>query len=172
MGRQAHLGLLLFVLAIVAWVGVVRSQIKTFSGNLLLTKVKTVELASYKQRVSDVEEVKQKGEAIQGTLRSVYLAMPKESQIPEALVMIEALGKSSGVVFGTASLGTAAGSQVPVSISFTGKLDSVNRFLDAVHNNVRTAVTKTQTIGSDKSGNLTVTMQLGLVYQGREAVSP
>lgn len=166
MNKKPKLGLILFVVAVVAWFGLVRGQMGELSDNLLQAKVKNVELNSYNQRLTDVEFAKQQGEAIQSTLRALYLALPKTSQIPEALVMIESLGTSTGISFTTASLGTPTDSEIPVVISFTGSLDAINRFHEALYNNVRTAVVKSQSVATDDAGNLTVRLQLGLVYQG------
>src|SRR5205823_3858496 len=94
------------------------------------------------------------------------LAMPTASQVPEVLVMIESIGSSAGVNFSTVSVGTPDGTQVPVTLTFSGNQDAVNHFLDAVNNNVRTATLKNQAVTTDATGVLNVTTQLGLSYQG------
>jgi Tfp pilus assembly protein PilO len=166
MTKQPRLGLILFVVAILAWFGLVRSQTHNFSEKLLQSKARQLEVTSYDQRIKDIDYARAQGEAIQGTLRALFLAMPKSSQVPEVLVMIENLGSSAGVTFTTASVGAPSGNQVPISIAFGGSLDNVTRFLDAIHNNIRTGIVRSQTVNADKGGNLTVTLQLGLVYQG------
>jgi len=161
---------------------VIRPQMTTFGTRSLAVKVKKTELDSYNQRLSDLKVIKDQGDTVQKTLQAMYLAMPKAAQIPEVLVMMENIGNNSGVVFNSVTLGTPTAAtaeaqaqivdtsgtvaEVPVAVSFTGNLDSVNKFLDAIRNNIRTATVKNQSLTADANGNLTVTMQLGLVYQG------
>lgn len=174
MNIRAHMGIVLLLVAILGWIAVLRPQISTFSDNSLHVKVADAELTSYNQRLTDLQAIKSQGSAVTTLLKNMSLAMPRSSQVPEVLVMIENLGSSSGVLMTGVSLGsTTAGTvssgstaQVPVSVSFTGSLDSVTKFLTAIRNNIRTASVQNQTITADKSGTLSVTMQLGLVYQG------
>ena len=183
MNNHSRIGILLLVVAIVGWFVVVRGQIDKFSAKTLTAKARAIEVASHDQRLSDLKLIKDQGETVQKTLRAMYLAMPSASQVPEVLVMIETIGANSGVVFSGVSLGTPTGAsvdiaaaldsgasaniaEVPVTVSYSGNLDSVNRFLSAVNQNVRTAKIKNQTINSDKAGAMNVTMLLGLVYQG------
>lgn len=175
MNIRSHLGILLLLVAILGWIAVVRPQIASFSDKSLKVKAADTELTSYNQRLSDLKSIKDQGTSVANLLKNMYLAMPRSSQIPEVLVMIENIGSSSGVVMSGVSLGSssangtvssAATAEVPVSVSFTGTLDSVTKFLNAIRNNIRTASVVSQTITADKSGTLSVTMQLGLVYQG------
>lgn len=166
MAKNSRIGLILLMVAVFAYLVVLKSQLVTFSANALKVKTLSEESKSYEQRIVDIEAIKTQGDAIQTTLKSMYLAMPKTSQIPEALVMIDALASNSGVVLSTASIGTPSGSELPISLSFGGDLTSVTKFLDAIHANIRTAVVKNQSISSDEAGNLTISIQLGLVYQG------
>lgn len=166
MKKKRHYGLLLLLAAIVGWFGVINSQIKSFSDNTLKVKVLNTEVASYNQRLSDLDAIRKQGSGVTSTLTALFLAMPKSSQVPEVLVMVEGLGSSSGVTFNEVNVGTPDGSLVPVHLSFTGSVGAVNAFLAAVNKNIRTAVLKNQSITTDQSGNLNVTVQLGLVYQG------
>lgn len=166
MKKQSRLGLILLGLAIIGWFAVARGQIAVFSERSLQAKVLSEEVDSYEKRIEDVGVIKEQGEAVQSTLKAMFLAMPKTSQIPEALVMIESLAGSAGVVLSTATVGTPVDSELPVTIAFGGDINAVTKFLDAINNNVRTARVKNQTISSDGNGNLTVSLQLGFVYQG------
>lgn len=176
MNMKAHTGILLLLVAIIGWFAVVRPQISTFSDRSLQVKVASTELDSYNQRLADLQTIRSQGSSVTNLIKNMYLAMPRSSQIPEVLVMIENIGGNSGVVMNGVSLGTSsptsgtvsstATAEVPVSISFTGSLDSVTKFLNAIRDNIRTATVKSQTISADKSGALSVTMQIGLVYQG------
>ncbi len=175
MNLRSHLGMLLLLVAVIGWFAVVKPQMTTYSENTLNYKVKATELDSYNQRITDLKTIQEGANSVQKILKDMYLAMPKASQIPEVLVMIESISGSSGVVLNginvgtvTASSATTAGavSQVPVSVSFSGSLTSVTSFLDAVYNNIRTATVNSQTMSADQNGNLSVTMQLGIVYQG------
>lgn len=168
MTKKSRIGLILLAVAIFGWFAVVRPQIDRFAERSLEAKVLSEELASYEQRIADVEEIKKRGEEVQAILRSLYLALPKSSQVPEVLVMIQAIANNSGVVLTAASVGTPSGEEVPVVIGFSGNVSTVATFLDALHNNVRTATVKSQNMTSDGSGNLTVSMSVGLVYQGGE----
>ncbi len=165
--KKLRLGLLLLVVAIIGWFSVVRGQLKVFSDNVLQVKVKETESTAYTTRLDHVKTIKSAGSTTQNKLTAYFLAMPRLSQVPEVLVMIESIGTSSGIVFNSVSVGTPDGSQVPVSVSFTGSVATTSNFLDAVYNNVRTAIVKSQTITSDRSGNLTYNIQLGLIYQGQ-----
>lgn len=183
MNKHSRIGILLLIVAIIGWFAIVRPQVETFSENTLTAKARAIEVASYDQRLADLNIIKNEGETVQKTLRAMYLAMPTLSQVPEVLVMIETIGSNSGVVFSGVTLGTPTGSsnslasafaasdstttaEVPVTISFSGNLDSVNKFITAVNQNVRTGIIKSQTINADKAGAMNVSMLLGLVYQG------
>lgn len=166
MATKSHRGILLLLIALIGWFFVVRPQIAVFAERSLDAKVVQEEAASYAQRVEDVAFIRDKGAVIQNVLTAQYLAMPKQAQIPEVLVMVEALAASSGLVLGSATIGEPSSNEVPVSISFTGSLGNVNAFLDTLHNNIRTVVVKDQALLADDSGTVTVTMQLGLVFQG------
>ena len=164
--KNRHIGLLLLLVSLLGWFGVIRPQIHTFSANSLTAKVRSEEALSYNQRVEDLKTIKQQGDAVKSTLDALYLAMPKLAQVPETLVMMESIGANTGVVFSSLSVGTPANGEVPVSLAFTGSLSSVTSFLDGLNKNVRTAMVKGQSMTSDAAGNLSVSMQLGLVYQG------
>ncbi|MEX0594541.1 MAG: type 4a pilus biogenesis protein PilO [Patescibacteria group bacterium] len=166
MKNMKRWGILLLFVAIFGWFAVIRPQINAFSQKALSVKVKSEEVKSYKQRIADLDAIKAQGDSVTRTLEALFLAMPKSSQIPEVLVMIDALGSRSGVTLDAATVGTPSAGEVPVSLSFTGSLGSVTKFLNAIHNNVRTAIVKNQAITSDDNGQMTVNMQLGLVYQG------
>lgn len=166
MNKIKRMGIILLFVAIFGWFAVIRPQVSAFSQKALATKAKGTEVASYEQRIADLDAIKKQGSTVTETLESLYLAMPKSSQIPEVLVMVESLASRSGVSFDTASVGTPTGGEVPVSISFSGGLTSLTKFLDAVNNNVRTAIIKNQSITSDDNGRMTANIQLGLVYQG------
>jgi Tfp pilus assembly protein PilO len=161
-----HFGFILILISILGWLGLVRPQIKQFSENSLLAEARAKELQSYQTRLDHLKQIKQKGESVTSTLDALFLAMPKEAQIPEVLVMMESIGANTGVVFSSFSVGAPASGEVPVSVSFSGNLTSVNAFLDALGQNVRTARVKSQSVNSDSLGNLSISMQLGLIYQG------
>ncbi len=164
--NKSNRGFLLLLVAVIGWFFIVRPQINVFAERSLDAKVKQEELFSYEQRVDDLTFIRDKGETIQSVLRAQYLAMPKTSQIPEVLVMIEALASSSGVTLGSATVGEPGASEVPVTVAFSGNLGTITSFLNAMHNNIRTVVVKDQSMIADNNGTLTVTMQLGLVFQG------
>lgn len=166
MKKIKSLGIILLFVAILGWFAVIRPQISAFSEQALAVKIKVEEVKSYQQRISDLDTIKTKGGAVTATLEALFLAMPKSSQIPEVLVMIDSLGSRSGVVLDAATVGTPTSGEVPVTMSFTGNLSSVINFLDAINENVRTAIIKSQAITADNSGNMTVNIQIGLVYQG------
>jgi len=166
MAKQSRLGLILLAVAILGWFAVLQPQVRVFSDRATQAKALSVEVNSYNQRLSDINDIKSKGDTIASTLKAMYLAMPKSTQIPETLVMIESIASNSGVVLSSASIGTPSGSVVPVTLGFSGSLTSVSKFLDAIYANIRTGVVKSQAIGSDGNGNLTVSMNIGLVYQG------
>ncbi|MBI4948466.1 type 4a pilus biogenesis protein PilO [Candidatus Berkelbacteria bacterium] len=176
--KHSRLGIFLLILAVFGWFAFLRGQITVFGEKSLDAKARSVELESYKTRIADLKQIKEKGEQVQSTLRAMYLAMPKQNQIPEVLVMIETIGANSGIVFSGVTVGNTTANQtvpgtdastiaeVPVTVSFNGTLTSVTKFISAINTNIRTAKVQSQTISADKSGILTVTMQLGLVYQG------
>jgi Tfp pilus assembly protein PilO len=166
MAKKNRLGLILLLLAIVGWFGVINGQINSFANNSLQTKVLNVEVNSYNQRIADLDFIRSQGSAVTATLTDLFLAMPKASQVPEVLVMMEGIGSNAGITFNDVNVSVPDGSQVPVTMSFTGNQASVTGFLDAVYKNIRTVAVKSQSIGVDQSGNLNVTMQLGLIYQG------
>lgn len=177
--NHSRLGILLLLIAVFGWFALLRGQITVFGERSLEAKARSVEVDSYTKRLADLQSIRDQGDAVARTLRSMYLAMPKQSQVPEVLVMIETIGANSGVVFSGVTVGTPTPTtdssgqvsatqiaEVPVAITFTGTLESVTKFLDAVTTNIRTASVTSQTIAADKTGSMTVTMQLGLVYQG------
>jgi|GEM_PF-1492229 len=166
MKKGLRLGVVLFLVAVAAFFAFVRPQMSALSESLLTAKARNEELSSYQQRLADVSYVQQQGESVQATLKALYLAMPSSSQVPEALVMIESLGASTGINFSSASFGQATESELPVSLAFSGDLTSVSRFMDGIYDNIRTVVVKSQTISADESGTLSVRLELGLVYRG------
>lgn len=166
MPKKSRLGLILLAVAVLGWFVVVRGQAAVFADRALQAKVLSVEVNSYDQRLKDIADINKEGSAVQDTLKSMYLAMPRTSQVPEALVMIESLAGSSGVALSSATIGSPADSQLPVTLGFGGDANSISKFLDAVNSNVRTGIIKSQSISADGSGTLSVTIQMGLVYQG------
>jgi Tfp pilus assembly protein PilO len=165
--KHGVLGLLLFIVAVVAWFVVVKGQIKSFSENSLAAEAKNAELTSYKDRYSQVDKIVTQGGAdASARLDAYFLALPKLPQIPEVLVMIEQMGNSSGLVFNAVGVGTPSNGEVPVTITFGGSLTSIDNFLNTLYTNVRTVRVKSQVLTADKSGTLSVSMQLSLVYQG------
>lgn len=166
MKKHSRVGLILLFAAIIGWFAVLKPAINTFSERALKVKALSTEVTSYQQRLQDITDIKGKGDVITDTLKLMYLALPKASQIPETLVMIESIASNSGVVLSSATIGTPSDSQVPVTIGFGGNTTTVTKFLDALYANVRTATIKNQSISSDGSGNLNVSISLGLAYQG------
>jgi len=166
MQKGMRWGYILFLLAIVGFFAVVRPQINKVSELLLEARVRALEVSSHAQRKKDLDDIQSKGETIQSILTAQYLAMPRSSQVPEVLVMIESLASKAGVVLGSATVAAATGGEVPVTLGFTGTLGQVNSFLDAVHNNVRTAVVRNQSLSAGEGGLINLTLQIGLVYQG------
>ncbi|MDP3993138.1 MAG: type 4a pilus biogenesis protein PilO [bacterium] len=166
MKKHSRIGLILLFAAIIGYLAVLKPEIKTFSEQALKVKVLSTEVTSYQQRLQDINDIKGKGEVITETLKQMYLALPKSSQIPETLVMIESIASNSGVVLSSATLGTPSDSQVPITLGFGGNTTTVTKFLDALYANIRTATVKSQSISSDGNGNLNVSIGLGLVYQG------
>jgi Tfp pilus assembly protein PilO len=163
---KSNRGVLLLVVALMGWFFVVKPQLAVFAERSLEARVIQEENRSYAQRVEDITFIRDRGSVIQNVLTAQYLAMPRHAQIPEVLVMIEALAASSGVTLGNATVGDAASNEVPVSISFTGSQENVTNLLDALHDNIRTVIVKDQTLLADKGGLVTVSLQLGLIYQG------
>lgn len=168
MKKFKHMGLVLLFVAVLAWFGVIRPQISAFSENSLQAKARSTEVASHQKRLDDLKQIKEQGDAVKNTLDALYLAMPRESQIPEVLVMMESIGANTGVVFTSFNVGSPTGDEVPVSVSFSGSLSSLAAFIDGLSKNVRTAEIKSQSMSADPNGNLTITMQIGLIYQGEE----
>lgn len=166
MKPQKNIGLLLLLLAVFTWIFLIRGQLKVFGNRALVAKQRSIELSSLDLRIKDLDKIKSSGDTVQSIIRAYNLAMPKLEQIPESLVMIESLGSTAGVVFGAVNVGAPTGGEVPVAVTFSGNLERVSAFLDAVKNNIRSSVITTQTLTAEKNGNLTVAMQLGLVYQG------
>jgi len=163
---MSKVGLFLLLFGILGLFVVVKPQIATFSEKAKETKSLKIEAESYDARLQQIDSIKAQGPAIQETLSRLYFAMPKEAQIPETLVMVESLISSSGASIGSLSIGTPSGTEVPVNVSFSGSLQSINDLLDAFYKNIRTVNVHSQSISSDPSGNVTVSLQAGLVYQG------
>lgn len=166
MKKQSRLGLTLLAVAVIGWFAVLKPQVGVFSDRALQVKALSEEVSSYDQRLKDITDIKGKGDVVTAQLKSLYLAMPRSSQIPETLVMVESIAGTSGVVLSSASVSAPSDSEVPVTLGFRGNTTTISKFLDAIYANIRTASIKSQSITSDGSGNLTVSIGLGLVYQG------
>lgn len=166
MSKKANRGIILLAVAILGFFAVVRPQTGVFAERSLEAKIKSEEVRSYEQRIEDLKFIRDRGATVQSVLTAQYLAMPRSSQIPEVLVMVESLAASAGVVLGNATIGTPSANEVPVTISFTGNIGSVNGFLNALNQNIRTVVVKDQTLVSDDGGNVNLNLSLGLIYQG------
>ena len=163
---QSRLGLLLLLLSILALFFVTKPQIATFSENTLEAKKVSVELTSYQNRVKQLDDIKQQGPAITALLDRYYLAMPKTAQIPESLVMMESMIGQSGVSLNSFAVGVPTASEVPVSLSFSGSLTNVKDMLNVLYKNIRTVNIHNQTMTADPAGNVVISLQLGLAYQG------
>jgi len=163
-------GFLLVLIAILGWFGVVRGQISSFGEQSAALKKTDIELKSYQTRVRHIDAIRTKGDVVKRTLTAFYLAMPRMSQVPETLVMMESLGGTTGIVFSAMNIGTPTAAEVPVAITFSGTQTNVNTFLDALNKNVRTVTVKNQSLTADKAGNLAVSLQLGMLYQGNEQI--
>lgn len=166
MSKKANRGIILLAVAVLGFFAVVRPQTGVFAERSLEAKIKSEEVRSYEQRIEDLKFIRDRGATVQSVLTAQYLAMPRSSQIPEVLVMVESLAASAGVVLGNATIGTPSANEVPVTISFTGNIGSVNGFLNALNQNIRTVVVKDQTLVSDDGGNVNLNLSLGLIYQG------
>jgi Tfp pilus assembly protein PilO len=161
------------IIALIGFVVLAVPQSKLFGSRSLTVKADTAELNSYNQRISDLDTLKSNA-SFQNVINELYQAMPSDSEVPAALVTIGDLGANSGITFtgvnvGSTGAAVSSGSTVPtvpVTVSFSGSLSNVESFLNALYNNIRTVQVQSQTINSDNSGNLIVTMELGLVYQG------
>jgi Tfp pilus assembly protein PilO len=164
--RRGNYGFLLLLIAVIGWFAVVRGQIHAFGERSAQVKQLKIEVDSYQLRIADIDNIRSKGDVVQRTLQAFYLAMPRLSQVPETLVMMESLGGTTGVVFSALNVGAPTAAEVPVTLTFTGTQNTVNTFLDAIDKNVRTVSVKNQSVTADKAGNLSVSLQLGLLFQG------
>lgn len=168
MRKQPIFGLLLLAVAIFGWFTLVRDQISNFGEKALEARALSVEAVSYEERLKHITTIRNEGDqTIRRTLDSFFVAIPRESQIPEVLVMIEQFGNTTGISFSSVGVGSPSENEVPVSLVFSGQMPIVKSFLDTLHENIRTVRIKSQSLSSDGTGMMNVTMQIGLIYQGQ-----
>ena len=169
----SSLGLLFILLTALGFFFVVVPQINDYTANVLTDKATTARANSYDTRIKDLDSILASGTSFQNTIDKLQLALPKGSQVPETLVMVQSLGTSSGITFTGLNVGATSStvntgglSEMPVTVSFTGSTSNLQSFLNALKSNIRTVNVDSQRVSVQPSGALNVTMSLGLVYQG------
>lgn len=126
------------------------------------------ELASAK--IDKLNELKPKLTEYKTTIDDLKMAMPAAQQIPEVLVMVEAIAKNTGLnISGFDIQPSSGGTEVGVNMSATGTYANLAGFTSKLESNVRPIRIKTMSISSSASNGqqISVSVSFGILYQGK-----
>lgn len=104
------------------------------------------------------------------TIDDLRMAMPAAQQIPEVLVMVEAIAKNTGLNISGFDIQPSSGKsgEVGVNMSASGSYDNLAGFTTKLENNVRPI--KINSISVTSAGNasvISVAVNFGILYQGK-----
>lgn len=132
-------------------------------------QAKTQDVKKMNETIGELERLKGVLAGATEQIKRLKLAMPASQQLPEAIVMIEALAKESA--FHIESFGVseaASGNEVGASMSGYGTYSSLYNFTEMLENNIRPLKIKSMSISRGKGNGsiVNVSVGLGLLFQG------
>lgn len=143
-------------------------------------KSQRLELTTQQKAVTDLqtklEAIKQQEKklvASEAKVESLLLALPKDEDVPNLIVMLEHLAQASGGIKFTnlqPSEPKPEGAllKVPVNIAFTGSYDQFQKLLELFRSSLRPFTVEVLSVVKTESG-VSVTMQLATFAQGAQS---
>lgn len=141
-------------------------------------KAERLELATQKKAVTDLqtklEAIKQQEKKLlssEAKVQSLLLALPKDEDVPNLIVMLEHLAQAAGGIKFTnlqPSEPKPEGAllKVPVNIAFTGSYDQFQKLLELFRSSLRPFTVEVLSVVKTESG-VSVTMQLATFAQAQ-----
>ena len=118
-------------------------------------------------QVERLTKLKSGIESTQSAAEELNLAFPRESQLPEVLVQLEAIASESQMKINSFSVDTAPKpGGVPISISTSGSFEQLQSFLALLESSRRPIIVQSISLSGGAEGNLTTTFTLEMLYQG------
>lgn len=139
-------------------------------------KTQRLELATQKKAVIDLqtklEAIKQQEKKLlqsEAKVQSLLLALPKDEDVPNLIVMLEHIAQASGGIKFTnlqPSEPKPEGAllKVPVNVAFTGSYDQLKKLLELFRSSVRPFSIEVVSVARTEAG-VSVTMQLATYAQ-------
>ncbi len=121
-------------------------------------------------KIAKLREFQPKLAEYSATINDLRTAMPAAQQIPEVLVMVEAIAKNTGLnISGFDIQPSSGGSEVGVGMSASGTYDNLASFTSKLENNVRPIKIKSMAVtsGQGDASQIAVSVSFGILYQGK-----
>ncbi len=144
--------------------------------NFIKIRSQSAELKAINRQITQATDNKKVLEGLQQQLGSVQqqindlkLAMPAAQQIPEVMVMMEAIAAKSGIKITGIEVqpNSSEANEVGVTLSGEGTYPGLFTFTSVLERNVRPIQIRSLSIGrSGKGETITASVSLGVIYQG------
>jgi Tfp pilus assembly protein PilO len=121
------------------------------------------------RKIDALRQLEPQLNAAKEQINALKIAMPAAQQIPEVLVMMEAIAKEVGMQISGIEVQPSGGNdEVGVSLSAKGNYTSLAKFCETLEQNVRPIQIRTLSLGSgsEKGEIVSATVSLGVIYQG------
>ena len=136
------LGLLIIVVIVAAYF-VLMPRYNSFRNLENQLKKEEENLRNRQKSLTDLKELEENYSSAKLKVKDISNILPKEKQIPELLVQLEALAKENNLVLGSVSLAsTAEGEEkayksLGISLELAGSYSNLKKYLDSVEKNMR-----------------------------------
>lgn len=122
------------------------------------------------EKIDKLNELRPKMASYKTEIASLKMAMPAAQQIPEVLVMTEAIAKNTGLnISGLDIQPGSGGDEVAVNMSATGSYSNLAQFTNQFEKNLRPIRVKSISVSSSGTDGqqISVSISLGVIYQGK-----
>lgn len=122
------------------------------------------------QKIDKLKQLKPELASAKTELDNLKMAMPAAQQIPEVLVMVEALAMNNGLkITGTDITPDTAGNEVGVNMIASGSYDNLAAFTVKLEQNLRPIKIKSLNITSSaETSEISAAIGMGILYQGKQ----
>jgi Tfp pilus assembly protein PilO len=127
--------------------------------------------ARTQEKIDKLNELQPKLAVYKEQIKNLKIAMPASQQIPEVLVMVQAIALDAGLsISGFDVQPDSGGGEVGVNMSATGSYDNLSQFTRKLENNLRPIKIKTMNISAadGNSQQVSVSVSFGILYQGKD----
>lgn len=165
--RFAPLGLVIIVFVSLMFVKPLLIDIRQSNAQI---KATDTQIEKAEAKIKKLEELRPQLSSAQEQINNLKVAMPAAQQIPEVLVMMEAIAGRVGMKITSVEVqpSSNSGNEVGVSLSATGTYDNLFKFTEVLEKNLRPIQIRSLGINSDEGGSISATVSLGVIYQGAE----